>query len=98
MTEHRRSYPALADDGVFREIGAIERRLDRHPRRVVPTKRIPEVVSRIESGDVLAFATEIPGLDVTHAAFAYRDTGFSECSTLHSPVEWCRSPGRTAPG
>ena len=73
MTEHRGSYPALADDGVFREIGAIERRLDRHPRRVVPTKRIPEVVSRIESGDVLAFATEIPGLDVTHAAFAYRD-------------------------
>ena len=73
MTEHRGSYPALADDGVFREIGAIERRLDRHPRRVVPTKRIPEVVSRIESGDVLAFATEIPGLDVSHAAFAYRD-------------------------
>ena len=73
MTENRGSYPALADDGVFREIGAIERRLDPHPRRVVPTKRIPEVVSRIESGDVLAFATEIPGLDVSHAAFAYRD-------------------------
>jgi len=73
MTDHRGSYPALADDGVFREIGAIERRLEGRPRRVIPTKRIPEVVSRIESGDVLAFATEISGLDVTHAAFAYRD-------------------------
>ena len=85
MTENRGSYPALADDGVFREIGAIERRLDRHPRRVVPTKRIPEVVSRIESGDVLAFATEIPGLDVTHAAFAYRDRD-GILRVLHAPL------------
>ena len=59
--------------GVFREIGATERRLDGRPRRVIPTARIPEVADRIESGDVLAFATAIPGLDVTHAAFAYRD-------------------------
>jgi N-acetylmuramoyl-L-alanine amidase-like protein/TAT (twin-arginine translocation) pathway-exported protein len=73
MTEHRASYPALADDGVFREIGAIERRLDGRARRVIPTKRIPEIVDRIEHGDVLGFATEIVGLDVTHAAFAYRD-------------------------
>jgi hypothetical protein len=85
MTEHRGSYPALADDGVFREIGTIERRLDGHPRRVVPTKRIPEVVDRIETGDVLAFATEIPGLDVTHAAFAYRDRN-RILRVLHAPL------------
>ena len=85
MTGHRASYPALADDGVFREIGAIERRLDRHPRRVIPTKRIPPIVDRIESGDVLAFATEIPGLDVTHSAFAYRD-GDGILRVLHAPL------------
>ena len=85
MTEHRTSYPALADDGVFLEIGAIERRLDHHPRRVIPTKRIPQVVDRIESGDVLAFATEIPGLDVTHTAFAYRDGG-GILRVLHAPL------------
>jgi hypothetical protein len=85
MTEHRAKYPALADDGVFREIEAIERRLDGHPRRVIPTKRIPEVVSRIETGDVLAFATEIPGLDVTHAAFAHRgEDGILR--VLHAPL------------
>ena len=72
MTEHRGSYPALADDGVFREIGAIERRLDGRPRRVVPTERIPGR-GPDRDRDVLAFATAIPGLDVTHAAFAYRD-------------------------
>jgi hypothetical protein len=85
MTEHRANYPALGDDGVFREIGAIERRLDRHPRRVIPTKRIPEVVNRIESGDVLAFATEIPGLDVSHTAFAYRDKA-GTLRVLHAPL------------
>jgi hypothetical protein len=85
MTEHRGSYPALADNAVFREIGAMERRLDGRPRRVIPTKRIPEVVDRIETGDVLGFATEISGLDVTHAAFAYRDAD-GILRVLHAPL------------
>ena len=85
MTGHRNSYPALADDGVFREIEAIERRLDGHARLVIPTKRVPEVVDRIDTGDVLAFATEIPGLDVTHSAFAYRDAG-GTLRVLHAPL------------
>jgi hypothetical protein len=85
MTEHRRNYAALADESVFREIAAIERRLDRQPRRVIPTKRIPQVVNRIETGDVLAFATEIPGLDVTHSAFAYRDRHHT-LRVLHAPL------------
>jgi hypothetical protein len=85
MTAHRERYPALADDGVFHEIEAMERRLDSHPRRVVPTKRIPEVVDRIETGDVLAFATGIAGLDVTHAALAYRDAR-GILRVLHAPL------------
>jgi len=85
MTEHRSSYAALANDEVFREIGAVERSLDRRPRRVVPTDRIAEVADRIETGDVLAFATGIPGLDVTHAAFAYRDAG-GVLRVLHAPL------------
>ena len=85
MTAQRARYPALRDREVFREVGAMERRLDGHPRRVVPTKRIPEVVGRIETGDVLAFATEIAGLDVTHAALAYRDSA-GVLRVLHAPL------------
>jgi hypothetical protein len=85
MTSHRERYPALADDAVFRDIGEIERRLDDRPRYVIPTARIVEVADRIESGDVLAFATGIPGLDVTHAAFAYRD-GAKTLRVLHAPL------------
>jgi hypothetical protein len=73
MTEHRAKYLALQDDRVFQEIQRIERSLDGRPRHVVPTKQIPAIVDRIQTGDVLAFATEIPGLDVTHSALAYRD-------------------------
>jgi hypothetical protein len=85
MTAHRDKYPALADGGVFQDIAAMERRLDGHPRRVVPTERIAEVADRIETGDVLAFATAIPGLDVTHAAFAYRNAG-GTLGVLHAPL------------
>ena len=85
MTEHRGSYPALADASVFREIGVLERALDGSPRRVIPVKCIPGVVDRIEHGDVVAFATEIPGLDVTHAAFAYRDRD-RILRVLHAPL------------
>ncbi len=85
MTEHRDKYPALRDRQVVEELGRIEQRISQRPRRVVPTKRIPEVVGRIETGDVLAFATEIPGLDVTHTAFAYRDKDLT-LRVLHAPL------------
>jgi hypothetical protein len=85
MSEHRTRYPALSDTVVFREIQEIERRLDGQTRRVIPTKRIPQLVGRLQTGDVLGFATEIAGLDVTHAAFAYRgDDGVLR--VLHAPL------------
>jgi hypothetical protein len=85
MTEHRKSYPALADDRVFEAIGAMERRLDGQARRVIPTARIAAVSDRIHTGDVLAFATSIPGLDVTHSAMAYRDRA-GVLRVLHAPL------------
>jgi N-acetylmuramoyl-L-alanine amidase-like len=85
MTEHRQSYPALSDSTVFSEIAAMERRLDGRPRRVVRLARIPAVVDQIETGDVLAFATGIDGLDVTHAAFAYRSRD-GVLRVLHAPL------------
>jgi hypothetical protein len=85
MTEHRGSYPALADDAVYHEIGEMERRLDSRPRWMIPTNRIPDVADRIETGDVLAFATAISGLDVSHAAFAYRDSN-QVLRVLHAPL------------
>lgn len=85
MTEHRSSYAALADDKVFEKIGEMERSLDGNPRWVIPTEKIPDVVDKIQTGDVLAFATAIPGIDVTHAAFAYRGPD-GVLRVLHAPL------------
>ncbi|MGE5927106.1 MAG: N-acetylmuramoyl-L-alanine amidase-like domain-containing protein [Gemmatimonadota bacterium] len=85
MSEHRGSYPALANDAVYAEIAIMERRLDGTPRYVLPKEALASVSGRIESGDVLAFATTIPGLDVTHAAFAHRDAR-GTLRVLHAPL------------
>jgi hypothetical protein len=85
MTEHRGSYPALVNDDVFTEIGAMERRLDGAPRWVVSPAQLPKVTDQIQSGDLLAFATSIAGLDVTHSAMAYRDHE-GTLRVLHAPL------------
>jgi hypothetical protein len=85
MSEHRSSYPALTDERTFEHIRSLERKLDATPRRVIPVASIPKIQGHIRSGDILAFATSIPGLDVSHAAFAYRD-GNNVLRVLHAPL------------
>lgn len=85
MSEHASAYPAMKDAAVVEQIKAMEQRLDDQPRWVVPTDKIESVSDRIQSGDVLAFATGIPGLDVTHAAFGYRGKD-GVLRVLHAPL------------
>lgn len=85
MSEHAQAYPAMKDPQVVEQITSMEEKLDGQPRWVVPTDKIAGVADRIQSGDVLAFATGIPGLDVTHAAFAYRG-GDAVLRVLHAPL------------
>ncbi|HET6765566.1 MAG TPA: N-acetylmuramoyl-L-alanine amidase-like domain-containing protein, partial [Longimicrobiaceae bacterium] len=85
MTEHRASYPALRGDAVFRGIAVREQALDATPRHLVPTAHIAAVQGRIQTGDVLAFATSIPGLDATHTGLAYRMRG-GALHVLHAPL------------
>jgi hypothetical protein len=85
MGDNPDSYPALAVPAVRAAIRARERALDGVPRNLIPTGRIPAVQHRIRSGDVLAFATAIDGLDVSHAAFAYRSAD-GVLRVLHAPL------------
>lgn len=85
MSEHRASYAALRDDAAYAAIVAHERRLDASPRSLVAKARIPEIQEGLQTGDVLAFATSIAGLDVTHTGLAYRsDDGVMR--VLHAPL------------
>jgi len=85
MSQHRASYPALADDATFRAIEMRERLLDSSPRQVIAKARIPEIQDQLQTGDVLAFATSIEGLDVTHTGLAYR-TADGVMRVLHAPL------------
>jgi len=85
MSEHRGSYPALRDDATFEAIVQRERALDCCPRNLIPKARIPEIADRLQTGDVLAFATSIAGLDVTHTGLAYRDRA-GVMRVLHAPL------------
>lgn len=85
MSEHRGSYPALRDDATYTAIQRMERSLDCCPRNVIAKERIPEITGQLETGDVLAFATSIAGLDVTHTGFAYRSRD-GVMRVLHAPL------------
>ena len=85
MSEHRDRYPASANAKEWAKVREMERSLDSSPRLVIPTARIPEVQDRIETGDVLAFATSIVNLDVSHAALAYRSAD-GLLRVLHAPL------------
>lgn len=85
MSAHRESYAALRNPTIFEAIVAHERSLDERPRWVVPTEKIPQVTDRIRTGDVLAFATSIEGLDASHTGLAYRDAG-GVMRVLHAPL------------
>lgn len=85
MSSNPDAYPALAVPEVLEAIREIERSLDDHPRWVIPTERIREVEPHLRTGDILAFATAIEGLDVTHAAFAYQDAA-GTMRVLHAPL------------
>lgn len=85
MSAHGDRYPASANAAEWEKVREMERSLDDSPRLVVPTAKIAEVQDRIQTGDILAFATAIAGLDVTHAAFAYRGAD-GVLRVLHAPL------------
>jgi len=85
MSTHRSAYPALRDDAAYERIVQMEKRLDPHPRQYIPTDRIPGVMDRIHTGDVLAFTTSVEGLDASHTGLAYRDRA-GVLRVLHAPL------------
>lgn len=68
MSSHRSSYSALEDDRIFEEWVEIEKALNPMNYAVLELDAIKNAA--IEEGDIIAFATNIDGLDVTHTGIA----------------------------
>lgn len=76
MSTHPTAYPAFRRDPTLLDsIKMIEKALSETPVYILPKERIESVESRINTGDLIAITTAIPGLDITHVGFAQRING-----------------------
>ncbi|SIQ07952.1 N-acetylmuramoyl-L-alanine amidase-like domain-containing protein [Maribacter ulvicola] len=73
MSTHRDLYPFLADDSNFSKIKASENYLNNQAICVLAQDEIAKNEHLIKSGDIIALATSINGLDVTHTGIATRE-------------------------
>lgn len=72
MTTHRSKYRHLkSNDANFQCIAQMEAQLLNLDIQYVPTERVRGQYAAIQSGDVIAIATDISGIDVTHSGLAY---------------------------
>ena len=72
MTAHRSLYPALKDENSFVALRETENAISAEPLCVVSVEMLSRNESLLASGDIIALATSIDGLDVTHTGFAIR--------------------------
>ena len=73
MSTHRDLYPFLADDMNYSKIKASENYLNSQAICVLAQDEIAKNEHLIQSGDIIALATSINGLDVTHTGIATRE-------------------------
>ncbi|MBE9184053.1 DUF1460 domain-containing protein [Microcoleus sp. LEGE 07076] len=74
MSQHRSSYPQmLKDEATYQCIVSQEADLAKTAVSYIPTNRIKSIYSQLKPGDIVAVATDVKGLDVTHTGFVYRN-------------------------
>jgi len=75
MGTHRALYPFLADDQNYKEMRIVEKELAGERLCILAQDEIENNEDKIRSGDIIALATSIDGLDVTHTGFAIEQNG-----------------------
>jgi hypothetical protein len=84
MSSHRESYARFAtNDRVFACVREMEARLEGMQLFYIPQNRIRAAYSSLQAGDLIATATNIDGLDVTHTGLVY-DGGDGRMGLLHA--------------
>ena len=73
MTTHRGRYPRLVNSETnYQCIAAMEASLEELAFNYIPTRKIRNIYSQLQPGDIIGVATSIPGLDFTHTGLVYR--------------------------
>lgn len=96
MSTHRDLYPFLADEINFSKIKASENYLNSQAICVLAQDDIAANEHLIQTGDIIALATSINGLDVTHTGIATREKDgrihLLHASTVSMEVEVSKKP------
>lgn len=90
MSEHRDAYPKLASDSTYACIVDMEAGLADAELFYIPQDRISGAYASLRPGDIIATATRIGGLDVTHTGFVHKTaahTGFMHASLASDRVK-----------
>lgn len=84
MTTHRDLYPRFATNNeVYACVQQMEERIGNAEFHYIPKDRIRAVYDQLQAGDIIATATSIPGLDVSHTGLVY-DAGNGKKGLLHA--------------
>jgi len=89
MSTHSDSYAPLKGESQYaadnlRAIARMEERVNDLPRYYLPKEKLAAVEDRIQSGDILCFATSIAGLDYSHVVIAYREKPTDRLGFIHA--------------
>ncbi|WP_293144254.1 DUF1460 domain-containing protein [Okeania sp. SIO3I5] len=75
MSKNRFKYPQIArNDTNYQCIVSMENSISKLKINYIPYYQIKSVYSELKPGDIIAVATEINGLDVTHTGLVYRNS------------------------
>jgi len=72
MSSHPGSYPKLSNPKQMRAVSNMEQRINARQRWVLPLAAVQAAEPHIQPGDIIALATTIEGLDVSHVGIAVR--------------------------
>ena len=85
MSTHPDSYPQLlGQPKLVEEINQIEIRVSAKPFFYIPKEKIASCEKQILDGDIVAFVTKIPGMDVSHVGILFKKEG--RVFLLHAPL------------
>ncbi|MCM1982053.1 N-acetylmuramoyl-L-alanine amidase-like domain-containing protein [Lyngbya confervoides] len=71
MSRHRQQYPQITDPDLYNCIVQMEDRLASVSRFYIPTPQVRQIEAQLQPGDIIAVATAVPYLDVTHTGLIY---------------------------
>ena len=85
MSSHPGSYKRLKENpSLIHEIKKQEQEISGRTYYYIPEKQIAAAENKIQNGDLIAFATNIKGLDITHVGIAVK-TSNGGIHLLHAP-------------